>query len=512
MIFGRLDSALNTGRMQFLGMGLIFCFAVYLIAPTSLSADVSWLLYVTQRVTYEQKLYVDVFLVNPPLIVWLGAPPVLLTELTSLPLGTSLKAYIFTLIALSLALSAKILNLQNIPDRGLLLLALTYALAILPAIAFGQREHIMLVLCVPYLFVAASRVRGMKLPFGLIILTSVMAGVGFCIKPYFVLIPAIVELYLLAVLRRKTFSRLEPYIMVTIGIVYLALIFILTPEYVSTIIPYAQEVYIAVHSEPLLKLLTRIGLLVSVCVYGVLLLLHWKVRFRNIPPELMIFACAGLAGLLIYLIQLKGWLYHLYPALSLILIIFAYATYKVFLIKRRKLLSIFFSMPLLILTFSYGVGLTFFPKFNGYEAPIIEALSPIIRKHKNTESIFIFSTDIADGFPLTVEKGATWASRFPSLGMTLGIQIKKARKHQSVLVEEIETYIFEAVAEDLSRYKPQLVFVRTGEIRFSDNKTYDYIEDFSKNENFRREWSSYEFAEKMESLDIYRRIKINTEN
>ena len=84
---------------------------------------------------------------------------------------------------------------------------------------FGQREHLMVLGALPYLFLAARRVQGVQEPYRYIV--AILAAVAFAIKPYFLFIPALVELYLLFTLRWRLYMRDPvPWAMAAVWVIY----------------------------------------------------------------------------------------------------------------------------------------------------------------------------------------------------------------------------------------------------------------------------------------------------
>jgi len=485
---------------------LIFCMGIVLIAPTSLNPDAAWLLYASQQMMDGDKLYVDIVEVNPPLIVWLGTLPVLLAKLSGLTIGFSFKAIIFAMAAMSLIFSAKILKIQNSNYIGPIIVAATYALTIFPSFSFGQREHILVILCLPYLFVASAAAKRIQLPLWRIIVASILAGIGFCIKPYFVLIPAAVELFMLARLKKETFRRPEPYIMVLVGVSYVLAIFIFTPEYNSKIIGYATEVYSAGHGYPTERVLHASTPIIFFSVYGLMLLFYERVKIADVHAEYAVLACAALGSVAVFFAQFKGWVYHLVPANIFVLILFIGAIYYLLFKSDFKILNVIKSIPLVVFVFVMAVFLVLMPMKNGTFARVSEELKPAIAEYSDVDTIFIMTDNLDNGFPLINETGLTWGSRYPALWLTPGIQAKRAAGENYALLDEIEQFSHRSVAADIARYKPQLIFVDIGEFRSFWGLKYDYIADYSRSDQFAAEWSNYSFVRDVGNRAMYRRI------
>ena len=140
----------------------IYILATFYIFSIYFSHDNDWILYMAQQVADGKKAYVDFYEVNPPLIIWLNIPPIILANVTGISLAAALKVYVFTLIALVLILTQKLIERCKPPSPQVLFLTLTFVLTILPARQFAQREHFMLILLIPYIFLIAARAKRIR--------------------------------------------------------------------------------------------------------------------------------------------------------------------------------------------------------------------------------------------------------------------------------------------------------------------------------------------------------------
>src|SRR4029434_9269112 len=143
--------------------------------------------------------------------------------------------------------------------RFAMLCAAFAALALFPLDVFGEREHLMLILALPYVFLTAARLVGNRIPSRLAVFIGLLAALGFGMKPYFLLVPICLEIYI-AVVRRSILSwrRPETLTLALALLSYAAAIPIVHPEYVDVIIPYTLLVYDA-YSAPLLAVLRQPG-------------------------------------------------------------------------------------------------------------------------------------------------------------------------------------------------------------------------------------------------------------
>jgi hypothetical protein len=116
-----------------------------------------------------------------------------------------------------------------------------WALMFAPGYDFGQREHLMVILGLPYLSAAIPRPEPEHgaLPPAMRVFIGIAAGVGFCLKPYFLLIPLLVEAWRWSHLRGATFVRIEIIAMALVGAAYVLAVVLFAPEYLSVVVPQA---------------------------------------------------------------------------------------------------------------------------------------------------------------------------------------------------------------------------------------------------------------------------------
>src|SRR5207302_1198915 len=106
-----------------------------------------------------------------------------------------------SLIALALAATNRLLGHIAPGRRALLLGYCALALGAMPWMHVGQREQIVLIGSLPYCaLVASRRERRTVSPF-LAALIGIGAGLGFGLKHYFLIVPAALDLWLLAAQR-----------------------------------------------------------------------------------------------------------------------------------------------------------------------------------------------------------------------------------------------------------------------------------------------------------------------
>jgi len=489
-------------RNSFIVAGFVFAIAILLQLFAPLNSDAAWLLYMSQQTTQGQTPYVDLVEVNPPLIIWLKMPAVWLAESSGLSVTLTFKAQVFLLAALSTLLSVTL----NLSFLSVLAPVIAFVLVALPSVHFGQREHFMLIFSLPYICLAVARARQLSIPQWQIIAVPIAAAIGFCIKPYFVFVPALLELFLLSVLGLKTLKRPEPYLMVCVGLLYLAAIFKLTPNYVSEVIGYAQTVYDTGFRSPFSTVLTNALPEIVIGIIGLTYLFKNQLKKDRKPTSyfqiMTIVVVALFAG---YFWQMKGWANHVYPAKGIFMLATVAAIYLIF--KDRQLKSLRLIQVTLLAVLS--IRLVIVPLFETTYASFTKnELRVVLDQHPDANSVFIMSSLLHDSFPLVIEKDVIWASRFPALWMTPGLEQKKAQAGLTPELAAIDSYIYTSVTEDIIRYKPDIVFVdiREDKTHFG-GLTYDFVKSFSSYAPFAAEWKNYELSNASTEFELYVRKK-----
>jgi len=281
--------------------------------------DVSWLTFAASKMMAGGN-YINYFLeTNPPLILYLYMPLVILKKTLGISVVEGVKIYVFLLSGISLALCAHLLKqIFSKADAYLhhaLILALAGIFLILPVNEFGQREHLTVILTCPYLFLLSLRLERKSSPAWFLSgLVGVLGGIGFCIKPYFLLPWAMLELYY--VYRVKSWNAiLKPELLALVSFVgfYLALIFMFHQDYLYQIIPLISQFYYQRYQRSLFKLLSS-----EESIYTYFTLFFYVIAYRQqFYTQLQKVLLISILGFwLVFIGQRMGWYYHALPFLS----------------------------------------------------------------------------------------------------------------------------------------------------------------------------------------------------
>jgi hypothetical protein len=492
------------GNVRIPQLIVVASFVVGLALYSSLSVhhDVAWLMYCGQRMFHGARLYVDCVEVNPPISFYLTLLPAYVAERFDLPANLCLTVYVLALAAFSISLSFRIFKGESRSETWWIGAILAVALIFTPIKNFGQREHFAAILVLPYLLSCNARMSGQPVSRPIAFVAGLMAGLGFSIKHYFLLVPLLMEA-VLAVRGRslRSLTRPEIYGAVLAGLSHAVFAVIAHPEYFTTIAPMAMAAYDG-YAMPYWKLVMQLWCLVTAFA----VVYYQRIRRIAAPSTAAnVLAVAATGFFALYFVQDRGWQYHVLPAQIFILAASLIVVVKTFLAEDRHWTRVpVAQMPLLCLP---AAAIVIQVLVSGTYANATPRLTlPYIEKFSPNRTYYFLSSNLSMGFPLPVEEKVTWGSRFPFQWLLPGV-VKGLRGdcdgdvERCAKLREIQSYIFKSTAEDLESYAPGIVLV---DFRTRDDPdflygdvSFDLLEYFLKNSpRFAEAWRHYQLLDR----------------
>jgi hypothetical protein len=506
---------------------VIFAVGALLQFSRPLNHDVGWLLVAAGQWLDGGRIYEEVVVEwNPPLILYLFAPAVAWARETGASEIATFRVLTFGVAAASIGLNDRLLERLlgpgRVTARRTLDAVLAFAFTVHVGADFGQREHFVAMLALPYALALAARARGIALPPGLASAIGVGAGIGSLIKPQYAVLVAAAELTLALHARSlRGLWRAESIAFATFAIGYAASVVIWLPGYVDVVLPLALDGYWA-YQRPLAELVTTRGLallgLATLC----------PLAFRR-DPELrslgwaLLVTTVGCYGAM--LVQATGWRYSRLPfetcamllgAISLVALAKAPAA-RAPLKLGRRVLGAGVAGALV------GFGLLAAPSIatplergavwrRGDTAGITRAVQSVLEAEGADSGVYFLSVGVAGAFPAVNYSRARWASRFSCLWPLAAVvraQDGDPRTPSRLTPERLarmERYLRDAVASDLERHAPAVVFVDTRRRHaFFGNSEVDLLAFFRSDPRFEATWSHYEPTQRLGFYDVYRR-------
>ena len=533
-------------------LGLLTLVGAIGLVPQFLSRtlpDISFLLYAAGRVLDGATLYVDLIEINPPLIVWLNLPIVGAARALGISEIVVYRIAVTLLLIASAAISARILRRMAehapsvLPSFRLSVLLAVFALFVLPRLDWGEREHLMLALVLPYLLLGVARISprspregatgarasvatravatipdasapvGRFAPSGVTAI-ALAAALGIAIKPQFVVLWFVREAIVFAHTRRLTPEGL---VVPLAGVAYLGAVAVFAPGYFELVRTHGPAYQTFIHNPLLVTALLGDGAALAI---GALIVAIALWRWTGRAELRLMLAGATLACYLAAVFQLKGWRYHYLPALTLGWILFVVLALSVRRPLARWTERLFASiagasaLTVALVAVAGAILQATDPLDPRYDAdPSIGRLLPVLREHASGRPVMVLSPNMASGFPLTQYAGTRWVQRYSNLWPVVAAYdsaIKDPapfRFRSPADADPLEAELRGSVAEDLARGSPDLVLVlRTGpdEPRWGMRRL-DLIEYLSADSGFAQAFASYDSVGVVGQYVVHRR-------
>jgi hypothetical protein len=467
------------------------------VGPAYMNHDAAWYLYMVERWREGASLYRDVVDTNPPLIVWLTAPPVLVSRATGIGAPLLFKLYMF-MIAVAAILATERIARRGLPDRTFILVTLVVFVCLPFAKGdFGQREHLAILLTMPYVLAAA--VPGRTLGRTAESLIGIAGGIGFAIKPHFLIAWMAVEAAVLWRDGMVSLRRLAAVAAMATFLIYGLAAVLTTPQYFG-IADQVRQVYGGLNSSfGVLLRLREVQL--WIVALAIIVAVRWP-RHERVP--LVTFAAAT-GYLAAALVQFKGWGYQLYPARAMTVLFLGSAAATLvdevpaliaLLRGGRRGLGIVFAAALVISSTRYIL------EARHPAAPdLVSPFAAAIRREAPQGSVAALSmrTIIYPAFPSINYTGASWSLRHNSLWFLPGLYADQDARSGGPLVAHpldrmpgIERMFFDQIVDDLCATPPRLLAVESaGAAAPAGRRALDLIAYYSQSPRAARLLSAY---------------------
>lgn len=290
----------------------------------NINHDVTLFLEIGTRITEGQLPYVDFYEINFPVIQYMSAIPAFISNLTNTNIIIVAQLSVWILVGLS-ALSIFFLTRKITKDEHLPYILSTAIIFYSTALQvtsdgiplFAQREHIFLLLFLPFLMIRIWRWQNQddesfkngRFIYGFI------AAIGVAIKPYFAIIPIATELYGLSIHRDwRRFKSAEIFGFVVFALLHV-IYFLLYPQVLQGLFDmlalarYGYGTYITInHPFPLFNWLVYPEIRDTL----MLLMVFWLIKYTSTATRIVLqtLSIMALAGILIFSMQI-GFRYHM---------------------------------------------------------------------------------------------------------------------------------------------------------------------------------------------------------
>ena len=305
-------------------------FGTVLFSGSPIRDDVGILLDCGRLILHGWIPYVDYVEMNPPLAHYINVIPVYLAGQLHVEIPTAFYIFVLAFAVYSAAaltyLLSKFTPVFSLSSRLVLAaMCLLFSLWVFRTGEFGQKDHLFALAYIPWLYCREIRHGGGTIPRWVGIVVGLVGGPLFLLKPHFCLVVAFVEAWLLFVSRR--FSSLwQPEILaLACWVLGYAVHFCLVSSEMRDSLFYRwlpfiianYDVYNHTLSEIARQFSTKFRLLQILVILAALALMtkprlpnNWKFQLHGL-------VASTLAAWGIFIMQHKGWSYHLLPAISI---------------------------------------------------------------------------------------------------------------------------------------------------------------------------------------------------
>ncbi len=386
---------------------------------------------------------------------------------------------------------------------------------------FGQREHLFVILLLPYLLaVTSGAVHELSLAERCAL--GITAGLAIWFKPQETVVVVVLELFL--ALRARSVRRLLApdflALVLSSGLI-LALVRFTTPLYFTSTMPLLFNTYWALGTDSAFTLalgMRRFFVIAAALLLACLVLRH---HLRQ-PATVAVLVLCSSAAAGAYAIQHTRWSYHIYPYQALLLVAVAYfvvdllqpamgrlAAHRTFTKNATVALSIV--MLLLVV----GIALHPAEAFPRSSPPSNQPLDILFAQYPPSTAVYVFSTDVAP-MGIAYNHGLRWGGRFAHLWMLPPIVQNELgpvgggapfKRLTPQTLTQLSALQREQSAEDLNYWKPSLVLIQRCTVetpcQAMGDKDFDMLAWFLQSPDFAAAWSHYRKQATAGNFDVY---------
>jgi len=456
-----------------------------LCKPMQLSPDCALYLHCGKELLSGAVPYRDLWDCNPPTIMYLSALPAIFASFASLhPIVSFIWVIFFLTLASLLTLSWSVLNQTQTEDRATgSAFVLSFGLASLYlsiSWLFGQREHIFVLCYFPLLYLRFCRHRGSRISVLFAVLVGLLAGVGFSLKPFFLILLAAPEITY-GWSKFKS-NLLKPELIAAAFVVAIfALQMCLAPPdardtFFNLLVPLMVAGYKA-YDSTLVKAATT-------CTQWQWLLLTLPMAFflRKRSPLIPALALYTAAAYTLVLYQHKGFPYHPIPEVVGLMVLGAVELQCIgaMLLERMKTKSATSIAPVFLCAIpaAVAIGCMAVAGLNIYkivrtgsvqENTVAQLSTPaarvLLQKTAADDSVICADLGWTLQYPLLLQTGRKVGTRFYTFfAFGLCEYIKENPDHRRFSTDrlnQLEAQFASQLTEDISRNRPRLIFLKS---------------------------------------------------
>ena len=516
-----------TAGDRILGRGSAWAAALVLVGVTlaarsaALTApDIAYFLYSAGRLLDGARLYRDVVDMNPPAIFALNVPIVWVSRLAHVSDLALYRLAAFAAIGGALLFLRRLLGRYGLAERPAeRRYVLLWSCVILFPLArgdFGQREHLILALLLPYAALALARLRLSPVAREDALAAGTLVGLALALKPPFVLAWLAIEAWRRWRQRAERW-RVTPEAAATFAVAaaYVAAVLALTPDYLR-LVGMLGGAFLTYLRSSQVTLLTTPGALLT----GFALLAALAARGPGRDAEVQgILAAAMLGSLAAALGQQKDLRYHFYPAFGLATLGLALLAARP--VPQRTSARAYRAISRWVVTAIavVALGRAVVEALGGSREERrrraeFDAFVEAVRSRGRGEPVAVLSYQMASAFPLVNYAGVRLASRFACLWILPASYWDALTGEPPIVYRRLpemgapERLLSQAVSEDLLAARPRLLIILRP---FPDRPPYgfrrlNYVAYFGRDPRLAALFAGYQWVASEGAFDLFERV------
>lgn len=466
---------------------LFLCTAILIVAVTfsgmPLNHDCALLLQCGRLIADGSIPYIDHIEISLYMTQYIHVPPVLMSNLLSIDVSGIFTAGVLIFVLYSCLMIFLLLReLKCFHSRaGVALVASSIVILSMQAYSdgdFGQREHLFLLAYLPFFFVRFSRYKDISVSTLQAVIAGFFMGVMILCKPSFFVMVLLVEVWMrLRSGKKKTLNKpemLTVYAIVLMFTVHLLLLpESLNSPFFTRWLPYVTEHYSS-YNDTFYRLISKNLMLWPVLAGGIAVGIFSVTKTRSATRFLLeTLILVIVIGVILYFLQHKGWIYHLFPAFGFAVVLWAVAAAVLYekyrptrIIGKLVGITLLFC-PLIICLLIAGKS---FQLADSHYTDMDDYLE-LIEVHSNPdERIAFISTSVYPKYPTLV-----YADRLPGTRFMFTFPI--AFSNHNTATDDSSEFRYRSLEEctdeerlflmelgiDIQKNRPALVFIQATE-------------------------------------------------
>ncbi len=476
---------------------IAYILAGILVVELLINHDSASYLAFAQLILFDRRDYENIYEINTPLIVYISMIPVWLSNVSGISEITLFIVMVGLLALVSMHLCWKLSQQLCISTRQEWMAAalIVTIMLIMPTLqdSYGQREHLLIIFILPYLFQLIADLRGMPHTRRQRITTALFAAIGFAIKPHFILIFAAAECARALVKRNFwTLFRFEAWIISLIFLGYHAYLIIAYRDYMLTIWPMVMASY-AGYQVPLL-FVAMTAIFYAAPSYFMIV---YAIRKGVAGSILFLLGSVVVASALVFMAPMTNYIYQALP-----LIVMQCLLGGIVYLQLNKVLH----GCIWIMAWSFlSIGNLSFESTQRRND-----LAQKIEEHANHQTIAIISSSTSGGFPITNYGGAYWGLSLPyMIHLPLAYADSRGNNdypayHTRDEMDKLEQFFTDRTLDDLEKLPVLVIFDEREEKQAFTNMKFNFLDYFQKQERFRALWKDYRYIGTLHDFAFYK--------